>query len=250
MTIADATGTELRFEITPSAFDSLLEFYNHVFAQMRSSEHRIIGHKSTEAESGLHELLDLCPELKLLYMVRDPRDVLVSNRRMMGQNSTVVLQHWRNGLREVQRIAEIHHLNPRVHILRYEDLVSMPEETLSRMAEFLKLDRFRIPDRLSWYGQPYIANSSFGDIRELFDTRGIGRWRQEAAWIPALAEIVVGGDLGLAGYEHHQSRIGARLAAYLRACWQSDLRLGKRAVALVALAKRAILANRSPRVAP
>jgi hypothetical protein len=237
--ITRATGAQLKFEVASISFDSLLEFYDHIFAQMERPGCRIVvGHKSTASESGIRELLELCPDLKCLYLVRDPRDVLVSNMRKMGQDSVLVLQHWRDGVREIQRISHLPHLGSRVYMSRYEDLVSRPEEILPKIANFLGLDDFVVPNELEWYGKSYVANSSFEDIKKLFDTRGIGRWKKEADWIPALAEIIVGKELERVGYESFRSPMDARLKAYSRFWGRFKLEISRLGVSIVSLIKK------------
>lgn len=103
----------------------------------------------------LDELLAFYPGLRVVVMVRDPRDVMLSQkrrwrRRFLGASRTplwnalrtwagyhprTMSMLWRGGVRAAERFAD----HPRVTLLRFEDLVADPEPQVRRLCERLGL---------------------------------------------------------------------------------------------------------------
>ncbi|MEL7363174.1 MAG: sulfotransferase [Bacteroidota bacterium] len=104
----------------------------------------------------LREILDHFPEAQVVNMVRDPRDVLLSQkgkwrRRYLGHPDTplsetvrarinyhpyTVSKLWRASVTAARAFEG----DPRVCTVRYEDLVHAPDETVARLCDFLGLD--------------------------------------------------------------------------------------------------------------
>ncbi len=101
------------------------------------------------------EILALYPEARVISMVRDPRDVLLSQkrkwkRRFLGADDIpfreavrswanyhpiVISKLWNASTRAAGRHAD----DPRVHLLRFEDLVNDPECAIRQVCEFAGL---------------------------------------------------------------------------------------------------------------
>jgi omega-hydroxy-beta-dihydromenaquinone-9 sulfotransferase len=100
------------------------------------------------------EILSLFPEAKLICMVRDPRDVVLSQRAkwrwwrrqsnsgpsrremfrsLLAYHPVTVALLWKGAVAAVQRHAD----EARVLTVRFETLVEEPEETLASVCEFL-----------------------------------------------------------------------------------------------------------------
>lgn len=79
-------------------------------------------------------LLHRFPTARVVVMVRDGRDVACSLRSRTGDLETGV-QRWVAD----NRAADAFIADDRVHRLRYEDLVTEPEDTLRTVAEFLEV---------------------------------------------------------------------------------------------------------------
>lgn len=136
------------------------------------------------------EILDLYPEARVVNMVRDPRDVLLSQkrkwrRRFLGARGipfrealrswvnyhpVIIGKLWNSSIRAVSRFDG----DDRVHTLRFEDLLEDPEGEVRRACDLAGID-FR-EDLLE---VPQIGSSSGQDHPE---RRGInpergGSWR-------------------------------------------------------------------------
>jgi len=108
--------------------------------------------------------------------MRDPRDVILSSKnRFSGFSLNFTLRSWHESVDLCLRYKD--HQN--FHLIRYEDLMLNPEATLEKLAEFLNVEKIRSDfDSLKSHGdKKYIDNSSFGDVKKLFDTSGVYRFK-------------------------------------------------------------------------
>ncbi len=102
------------------------------------------------------EILDLFPEAKIINMVRDPRDVLLSQknkwrRRFLGARNIplneairawanyhpyIIARLWRGAI----RMASQFNGHSRFISIRFEDLLQQPEETIKHLCDFIGID--------------------------------------------------------------------------------------------------------------
>jgi Sulfotransferase family len=118
-----------------------------VWQQMPSDAH---GRHVLVKENNVHQLMfflvDCFPDARFVFQVRDPRDYLLScklrKKRWLGNKFGSVrnaLNVWRED--QLGGLAAYGLLGAeRVFLQRYEDLVSRPEESLTRLCRFLDLD--------------------------------------------------------------------------------------------------------------
>jgi len=131
----------------------------------------------------------LCPEAKFVGMVRDSRDVCNSLKKRFGSIS-LGIKRWLDDNESLRAVAD----TTWCHVVRYEDLISAPQEILARLMEFL--DEYPEPCQLTFhrnaaYGASQIP--TFSDVpppdcdntalrkwqinQPLFDGRG--KWENE-----------------------------------------------------------------------
>ncbi|PYS68922.1 MAG: hypothetical protein DMF69_18575 [Acidobacteria bacterium] len=137
------------------------------------------------------------PELKFIHMIRDARDMMLSeNIYFLRQNGhwllgpdwwknpeAAQLELWRASNERALEFAR--HLGARYHIVRYEDLCRKPADTVSAVMAFL--------------GQPEI---NIGPLIEGIRDRGnIGRWRNDQAAKVVELSRAARADLERFGYE-------------------------------------------------
>jgi hypothetical protein len=135
-------------------------------------------------------VVQLWPEARIVHLLRDGRDVAPS-RIGMGWSGNVWTScfAWQRMEELWDRVAP--QLEARSHELRYEDLVTRPEETLRRLCDFLSLDwepeaLLSYPER-SRYGPP--------------DAKLAEQWRRKlSARELSLLEGAIGPMLARRGY--------------------------------------------------
>jgi hypothetical protein len=150
------------------------------------------------------------PEARLLYLVRDPRDVLLSrtikrNRKRYlkrggsaaiwkSENGSPMpavrfLKEWERSVTESVRVAE--NFPGRILQVRYEDLASAPREEMERVAAFLGVPWQESLITPSFHGSRWNGNSMQGrtfqgvGYSNGLETKGFGphqRWQIEA-WL-------------------------------------------------------------------
>jgi hypothetical protein len=177
------------------------------------------------------ELLRLLPASRVVVMVRDPRDVVASQkhkwrsaflgqpyprrealRLRAGSHVAITSLLWRAAVRAGDR----HRGESRVMHVRFEELVRTPEPVLRDVCRFLGLD-FE-PQMLA----VPLSNSSFEKASggaTGFDPRVIGRWRDGALTLAeiAICQRLTAAEMRSHGYEAVQTEapalgIGGELA--------------------------------------
>ncbi len=176
----------------------------------------------------LAELLERYPGAKAVIIHRDPRDVMLSQkkrwqRRKHGSSvprwnmwRTWAQYHpwtmsrlWRSAALQTQRLRE----HPRVEVVRFEDLLQSPEQTVARVCERLGL-AFE-PGMLD---VPRVGSSNQQDASQQrgIDPSVAGRWR--TGLTPAEAEACqrINGDLLPAfGYEAETLKVSPMARGWL-----------------------------------
>ncbi|MFN3667940.1 MAG: sulfotransferase family protein [Brevundimonas sp.] len=96
--------------------------------------------KTPKTEDHLPAVFAAFPQARILYAIRDPRGVYVSNRRSpdFRQEPAVIARQW---VKSVSRVtAHLAHADGPVRLVRFETLVREPRVTLERLCRFLELD--------------------------------------------------------------------------------------------------------------
>lgn len=99
------------------------------------------GHMDITSLTEMARLQDWFPDTRFVHLVRDARDVALSNQSIPygAGNLLECAEGWARDVRA--NIAWGETLGPdRYHIVRYEDLVTVPEQTLTNLCNFLGLD--------------------------------------------------------------------------------------------------------------
>jgi hypothetical protein len=93
------------------------------------------GEKTPAHEEWVTTLLDWFPESRVIHVLRDPRAVLASLRRVSWARQPLAFYAWR----WAGAVDRLHALSgePRVRAVRYEDLVTEPARVLREICEFL-----------------------------------------------------------------------------------------------------------------
>lgn len=179
-------------------FDGLL---SHI--QERRNGCRRIGEKSPTHAPYVPDLLDTFPDGKVIMIIRDGRDVAISNTQAFRSNVLRVAIRWRRDQRR-HRAYATRYPAERYTSVRYEDLVTRPEPELRRLCDFLG-EQFT-PDLLEHHKR---ADTGFAK-RETHKARTlepvtaarVSRYRHSLSRPEiALFQLVAGRELRRHGYE-------------------------------------------------
>jgi len=208
-------------EPNSDCFDTLTDFYRYILENMAIEDTLIVGHKITAAHTSVADLLELVPELQVLYIVRDPRDVIIS--ALGRQHNTDIFKliiRWRDSLQIMRRLSKQPDFKDCLIIIRYEDLLTKTAETLQKLSEFLQVPFIEIPSELYDYGQKWNGNSSFGKIEQVIDPSPIGQWHRANPKMAELVEVLLFELIAAEGYELNKditplSKIGYKIRYWL-----------------------------------
>lgn len=179
-----------------SIIQQLRDFYWRLAEQKHGQQVRqgLFIDKTTMNTFDLGLINVVFPDAKLLFMLRDPRDVCLScfMQVMTPTAATVHLFDW-------QKTAQLYaqtmqwwlHIQPLLTLpvmtLRYEDGVNDFAGTFREVFEFLGLSwRDQARDFHKQAGQKFIASPSFEQVAQPLYATSIGRWRQYAAEFTAI----------------------------------------------------------------
>lgn len=166
----------------------------------------LAGTKVSWCEEFLPAMARAFPDMKFVLPVRDLRGIVASqnSQRGIGEGCRPLLfyvRHWRKSVALAEYYSERHPLlKERVTRVRYEDLVSAPDETMAPIMEHLGLRPCSLSVAADGAGRTH--NSSFDHDAQGVFTGSTARWRSilgadEVAAIEAFA----GPELSLLGYD-------------------------------------------------
>lgn len=198
---------------------ALRDLYVEVLAGLSSGSTQVVGHKTTMAEPILEALLDAVEPLHVVYMVRDPRDVVVSAVARFPQEPPLgFVSQWREGVQRVRDLeARRPDLRERLTWVRYEDLVADPDRSMEVVATRIGLaGTVAAPDQVLDYGAAWSGNSSF-EVREAGVSRAAVGRAERAPELSRLVEVAVGDLIGELGWPRPRpASAGERRALALR----------------------------------
>ena len=145
---------------------------------LMSGESRYWVEKSPYNEFFTEQIFEWWPGACCIHIIRDPRDNFVSyQRKHPDWTAKQFAGNWvhstQAGFDNQEKFGK-----ERYHIIRFEDLVSEPRESMSAVAGFLNLpwdDALLRPTRV---GDSWRGNSMFADRYQQVSTAPVGRWKE------------------------------------------------------------------------
>ncbi|MBW2304020.1 MAG: sulfotransferase [Deltaproteobacteria bacterium] len=141
---------------------------------------QVIGSNNAGA---LDYLIDLYPGSRFIFLVRDPRDLLLSIIRTgMGAGVGAFPVQAHNSLLLINQIMK--RFSDRFMLLRYEDLVSSPEKSIHKLCSFLECNYsermlFPLTQRISGNENPALSEEGLKKGILLFNKSVINRWKSQ-----------------------------------------------------------------------
>lgn len=110
-------------ELSDSSFEGVFAAFTRAYARGRGKIRG--GERTSRHFVFLPEILERYPESSVIYTVRDPRDVAFSGRASLRASLKAITDQWNLACRLFEEASRP------VHLVRYEDLVSCPERTIT-----------------------------------------------------------------------------------------------------------------------
>ena len=129
------TTDEIQAALPRPTFEAVLSTFLKLYA-LRLGKVRC-GEKTATHHQYLSEIQMTLPDSPIVFVMRDPRDTVLSIRKMFDAPVDAAVEMWRQAFRSYEQSAAT------VHLLRYEELVVAPQPTLERLSDFLN-DRFEV----------------------------------------------------------------------------------------------------------
>ncbi len=171
----------------------------------------------------MHRAVNWFPEAKFLHIVRDCRDVALSHETMPygASNPLECAQNWERRLSANRKMGAMLG-SDQYMVIRYEDLVLQPEETLGKVCGFLELE---YSDKMLSYGSmveskiPADRRWLWPDLDKAPQADRCNQWKSK---MPAYKRIIIEGEAGgllkQLGYETYKT-IPKSITAYLMELW-------------------------------
>lgn len=145
-------------------------------------------------------LLPREPEMYFVFLLRDPRDVIVSRHKLAPDRYWADLASWKYALEIARTVWE----HPRFVVLRYEDLVRDPDRAEGDLLERIPpLERLRpLRDFFRTARPSEQSRQALHGVRPM-ETSSIGRWREHKPRVAAQLKLrgPITGELIELGYE-------------------------------------------------
>jgi len=134
----------------------------------------IVGIKKTEEHFYLQQLLN--NNYKIIYIIRDPRDIFISmNNRFPEFSLFDSIDRWRKNISTIMGYDG----QENFLLVKFESLISQKEKTSLLLSKFLNIKvNPNLKSLTIRKGIDYQDNSSFQDITKLFDSAALYRWKK------------------------------------------------------------------------
>lgn len=132
------------------------------WTRRRKTENAIaLFEKTPKNEEHLESLFENFPNAKVIYLLRDPRGVYISNRRseLHRLEPQIVAAQWAKSVRRILAFSLKPDLGARIHVVRFEELVQHPRAALEVMCQVLGLDWSETLSQPTMRGQPWAGNA-------------------------------------------------------------------------------------------
>ncbi|MTI84033.1 MAG: sulfotransferase [Firmicutes bacterium] len=119
-------------------FTQLMEIVNKVYGD---KDTKVVGFKRPWVEEFVMPLLRTFPNMKIIYIIRDPRAVIASQKRASNIQHNYpllfMIRNWRKSF--AYALYNLYYNNDRFYFLRYEDLITDPKSVLKDISRFLDI---------------------------------------------------------------------------------------------------------------
>lgn len=134
---------EIRKELIQARLKSEPEVFDFVYDLFaRKCATPLVGDKTPRYSVDLDIILDLFPESKFIYVVRDGRSIYASLKRVewswQNKNEIALSRQWHYCMEVMEQHIDV--IGPKLHIINYEEMVRSPEKVMQETCRFLEVD--------------------------------------------------------------------------------------------------------------
>lgn len=165
---------EIRDALVETTFEGVLTAFLHAHAR-RLGKARV-GERTSQHYLYLREILEGFPDSRVIFTIRDPRDTAFTIRDGLGTGVSGSIRAWNTAFTSYTQARRP------VHLVRYEDLVQRPQETVAGICAFLG-ERYE-PRMLRFFEQTPEHFRALPHHRKLFrplDAEAVGVFRHMPA---------------------------------------------------------------------
>jgi len=167
---------DYKIDINLNDFETLEELYDIMLRSIAENEDKVVGHKVTECELNVESIVTQT-DVKVIYIVRDPRDVVLSSVKKFKMPLEHYLFGWKNRVELVQTAIDNPLSADKILCVKYEDIIENSPETRSALQNFLNVDITYDVSTLRDFKNKWVSNSSFGDVKQIYDISAVYRWK-------------------------------------------------------------------------
>jgi hypothetical protein len=221
----DDLEKDLRTFLPGSTLADAVRYINlHYISLFPKEKIRVIGDKNPPYSLHLKTMLKIMPEAPLIYVVRDPRDQVLSMKKhnLYSGNIVFLAKRWVDSVEEFLQLKK--QTGKKICLLRYEDFVANPHDKLRDICDFLNIDFH--PAALEYH--QYIDENRTDKLKkqwqeqhhkifEKMDDTAVFRWKQNAdAEELTIIDHVCSRYYNSFGYEIRGSRYSLIMQVFVR----------------------------------
>lgn len=172
------TGSNVKYQLDVDLkdFNNMKELYYFLLDSIAAKNDLVVGNKVTSCELNIENIIKQT-DIKVLYIHRDARDVVLSAAKKFTRPIDEYIQAWNAAMDIIIKIK-----NPNLLCIKFEDLVCKNIIAKKKIEDFLGVTIDFELDSLQSYDNKWIANSSFADVNSLFDANVACRWKKNTTW--------------------------------------------------------------------
>ncbi len=164
-------------KINLNDFNTIGELYNIMLDSIAKEGDTVVGHKVTECELNIDNIV-MQTDVKVVYIMRDPRDVVISSVKKFKQPLNHYLAGWKRRVDLVEEAMDNPLCKDKILFVRYEDLIYNSESLREELVEFLGVPITYDLNVLKDFDNDWNNNSSYGDVKKLYDENAVYRWKK------------------------------------------------------------------------
>ncbi len=166
-----------KLKLNLNDFDTIGELYNIILDSISKDGDVVVGHKVTECELNIENIVTQT-DVKVIYIMRDPRDVVMSSVKKFKQPLNHYLAGWKRRVDLVEEAMDNPLCIDKILFVKYEDLICNSQALRDKLSDFLGVPITYDLKVLKDFNNDWNNNSSYGDIKNLYDENAVYRWKK------------------------------------------------------------------------